>query len=82
MCDEEEKRLNGRKREREICYVTNEDEDNDGDDEDEGMLGESKWKYWLLFHNVPIMFIMNHDNKEAQTRKTQVCHSDDKIRLY
>ncbi len=41
MSDEEEERLNGRKEEREICYVTDDDEDNDGDDEDEGVPGES-----------------------------------------
>lgn len=40
---EEEKQLNGRMKEQEICYVTDdeEEEENDGDDEDEGIPGES-----------------------------------------
>ncbi|KAM9350359.1 helicase ARIP4-like [Symphorus nematophorus] len=41
MSDEEEEQLNGKKREREICYITDEDEDNDGDDEDEGIPDQS-----------------------------------------
>ncbi|KAF3860166.1 hypothetical protein F7725_000421 [Dissostichus mawsoni] len=35
MSAEEEERLNGRKREMEVCYITDGDDDNDGDDEDE-----------------------------------------------
>ena len=42
MSDEEEEQLNGRKRESEICYITDEDEDNDGDDEEEWIPGESE----------------------------------------
>ena len=43
MSAEEEERLNGRKREMEVCYITDGDDDNDGDDEDEWIPGESEW---------------------------------------
>lgn len=39
MSDQEDERLNEKKRERDICYIT--DDDNDGDDEDEWIPGES-----------------------------------------
>ena len=41
MSDDEEERLCGRMREREICYISDyDDEDNDGDDENEEMQGK------------------------------------------
>lgn len=48
MSDDEEEQLNGR--EREICYISDEEEDNDGDDEDEELLGESKWWIKTISH--------------------------------
>lgn len=64
MSDEEEERLNGRKGEREICYVTDEDEDNDGDDEDEGIPGESKFTaFWIeLIVDNPIRKMAAHNH--------------------
>lgn len=49
MSAEKEEGLNLRRREREICYITDEDKDNDGDDEDEWIPGESKSNRYCFF---------------------------------